>query len=321
MPLLLDTTDTDQCRKAPQRLGSDPRHFAEIPVSNPFDLDDDHAYQRWKERKLAAAPTALTDLVVEIGDPRALSDAEHAAILEHCRRANMAIYIGTTGDDPDKAIPITLGARFGLHRLDHNSGADEDAVTSLTVQTDAAHRNYIPYSNRPIAWHTDGYYNTPEQQIYGLLLHCVQPAETGGENALLDQEIAYILVRDRNPEYLRILMHPACMTIPANVVDGVELRAQQTGPVFSIRPDGRLHMRYTDRSRNISWRDDPSTTAAVSCLKEILRTPSPWHFTGRLESGWGLISNNVLHTRTGFTDGRTPRLLYRARYYDRLAET
>jgi hypothetical protein len=119
-----------------------------------------HAYQRWKERKLAAAPTALTDLVVEIGDPRALSDAEHDAILERCRRANMAIYIGTSGDDPDKAIPVALGARFGLHRLDHNRGADEDAVTSLTVQTDAAHRNYIPYSDRPIAWHTDGYYNT-----------------------------------------------------------------------------------------------------------------------------------------------------------------
>jgi hypothetical protein len=293
----------------------------EIPVSQPFDLDDDDTYQRWKERKLASAPTALADLVVEIGDPRTLSDAEHDAILERCRRANMAIYIGTTGDDPDKAIPVTLGARFGLHRLDHNRGADEDAVTSLTVQTDAAHRDYIPYSNRPIAWHTDGYYNTPERQIHGLLLHCVQPAETGGENALLDLEIAYILVRDRSLDHIRALMHPACMTIPANIVDGIELRREETGPVFSIRPDGRLHMRYTDRSRNIAWREDPSTTTAVSCLKEILRTPSPWHLAGRLESGWGLISNNLLHTRTGFTDGPKPRLLYRARYYDRIEGT
>lgn len=290
-------------------------------MSNPFDLDDDNAYRHWKERKLAAAPTALTDVVVEIGDPRTLSDAEHDAILERCRRANMAIYIGRTGDNPDKAIPVALGARFGLHRLDHNRGADEDAVTSLTVQIDAAHRDYIPYSDRPIAWHTDGYYNTPEQQIHGLLLHCVQPAEMGGENALLDHEIAYILVRDRSPDFIRALMHPACMTIPANIVDGVELRREETGPVFSIRPDGRLHMRYTDRSRNIAWRDDSSTTAAVSGLKAILHTASPWHLAGRLESGWGLIANNVLHTRTGFTDGRKPRLLYRARYYDRIDGT
>jgi hypothetical protein len=290
-------------------------------VSGPFDLDDNNAYQEWRERKLAAAPTTLDELVVEIGDPRDLSNAEHEAILDRCRRVNMAIYVGSTGDAPDKAIPIRLGAQFGLTRLDHNRGADDDAVTSLTVQTDAAHRNYIPYSNRPITWHTDGYYNRPEHRIQGLLLHCVQPAETGGENALLDHEIAYILIRDLNPDSIRTLMHPSCMTIPANLVDGVELRPAQSGPVFSIGPNGHLHMRYTHRERNIAWRDDPQTADAVSCLKQVLGTPSPWHLAGRLESGWGLISNNVLHTRTGFTDGSARRLLYRARYYDRIAGT
>ncbi|MCP5430235.1 MAG: taurine catabolism dioxygenase TauD, partial [Chromatiaceae bacterium] len=37
--------------------------------------------------------------------------------------------------------------------------------------------------------------------------------------------------------------------------------------------------------------------------------------------GWGLISNNVLHDRSGFEDDPDParkRLLYRARYYDRI---
>ena len=286
---------------------------------SPFDLDDDTAYLQWREHKLATAPTDLGALIVEIGDPRRLTPIEHAAILERCRLANMAIYVGTTGEDPDKSIPAELGASFGLHRLDHNRGADEDAITSLTIQTDVQHRDYIPYSDRPIAWHTDGYYNRPERQIHGLLLHCVHPAEQGGENALLDHEIVYILVRDRNPEFIRALTHPHCMTIPANRVDGEELRPEQPGPVFSIRPDGRLHMRYTNRARNIAWRDDPLTTEAVACLKEVLHTDSPWHFLGRLEAGWGLISNNVLHTRTGFTDGAIPRLLYRARYYDRIA--
>jgi len=50
----------------------------------------------------------------------------------------------------------------------------------------------------------------------------------------------------------------------------------------------------------------------------VLHRDTPWHVHGRLESGWGLVSNNVLHTRTGFTDGTVPRLLYRARYYDRV---
>ncbi len=289
--------------------------------SSPFNLGSDIAYQRWRERRLDAAPTTLAELVVEVDDPRELTAAEHAAILDRCRRANMAIYAGTSGEDADKSIPALLGARFGLNRLDHNQGADEDAISSLTVQDDAVHKGYIPYSNRPIAWHTDGYYNTSERQIHGLLLHCVHAAEQGGGNDLLDHEIVYCLVRDRSPDYIRALMHPLCMTIPANRSEGTELRPDQPGPVFAVRPDGTLHMRYTDRSRSIVWRDDPLTTEAVACLKGILHGESPWHLSGRLEPGWGLIANNTLHTRTGFTDGAVPRLLYRARYYDRIEKT
>ncbi|NCA69790.1 MAG: taurine catabolism dioxygenase TauD [Sphingobacteriia bacterium] len=290
-------------------------------MSHPFDLQDTDGYQRWREQKLAAAPTDLSELIVEVRDPRDLSDAEHAAILARCRRANLAIYAGHTGDDPDKEIPTRLGERFGLRRLDHNRGADEDAITALTVQTDTQHRDFIPYTNRPLAWHTDGYYNTPECWIHGMVLHCVRPAESGGANALLDHEIAYLLVRDRDPEHIRALMQPDCMSIPAHVVAGEEQRPQASGPVFSIRADGRLHMRYTHRARNILWHADPRTEAAVACLKEILETPSPWHLSARLESGWGLICNNVLHTRSGFTDGERPRLIYRGRYYDRIAGT
>lgn len=286
--------------------------------NSPFDLHHDTAYQRWREHKLATAPTDLNALIVEIGDPRQLTAAEHDAILDRCRVANMAIYVGNSGDDPDKAIPATLGASFGLQRLDHNRGADEDAITSLTVQTDGAHREYIPYSNRPIDWHTDGYYNAPAQQIHGLLLHCVHPAAEGGENALLDHEIAYLQIRDHNPEFIRALMQQNCMTIPAHHIDGEQVRPVQSGPVFAVRADGALHMRYTNRARNIVWHDDPLTAAAVAYLKNLLRTDSPWHFLGKLQAGWGLISNNVLHTRTGFTDDDTPRLLYRARYYDRI---
>ena len=111
------------------------------------------------------------------------------------------------------------------------------------------------------------------------------------------------------------------MTIPANLTDGEERRPEQSGPVFSIRPDGRLHMRYTDRKRNIVWRDDPLTREAVTFLRDILYRETRWHFRGKLQPGWGLVSNNVLHTRTGFEDGERPRLLYRARYYDRIAGT
>ncbi|WP_295458024.1 TauD/TfdA family dioxygenase [uncultured Thiodictyon sp.] len=289
---------------------------------NPFNLTDDDAYRRWRDARLASAPTRADELIVEVRDPRHLTAAEYQAILDRCRRANMAIYVSASGDDPHKSIPAALGDRFGLHRLEYNRGADTDAITSLKVQTDAGHAGYIPYTNRPIAWHTDGYYNTPARQVQGLLLHCVHAAIAGGANALLDHEVAYCLVRDQDPAFITALMHPQCMTIPANPGDGDgELRPEQTGPVFSVTAQGHLHMRYTNRARHCHWRDDPLNQAAVDCLKTVLHTPSPWHLEGRLEPGWGLISNNVLHTRTGFTDGPVPRLIYRARYYDRIAGT
>ena len=42
-------------------------------------------------------------------------------------------------------------------------------------------------------------------------------------------------------------------------------------------------------------------------------------FHYRLQAGEGLISNNVLHNRTAFEDGTGhKRLIYRARFYDRI---
>jgi hypothetical protein len=289
--------------------------------NSPFDLNNPQAYTAWRERKLATQPRSLEQLIVEIENPRCPSAAERAAILERCRWANMAVYVGSTGSDPDRAIVRELGLAFGLRALDHNPGANEDAVTSLTVQTDALHRGYIPYTNRPIAWHTDGYYNRLDRQIHGVILHCVQPADEGGENELLDHELVYILLRDHNPAYVRALSHPRAMTIPPNVVDGAELRPEQAGPVFSVYPDGHLHMRYTDRKRNIVWRDDPLTLEAVAYLKQLLHSDSSWRFRAKLQAGWGLICNNVLHTRTGFQDREHQRLLYRGRYYDRIQGT
>jgi hypothetical protein len=292
-----------------------------IRLRSPFDLDDSSAYTSWCEEKLAHYPRATGELVVEVHDPRALTPAEHAELHRLLRRTNIAIYSGRTGDDPDKEIVRELGRQFGLRRLDHNLCADDDAITSLRVASDALHEGYIPYTDRPIAWHTDGYYNPAAQQIRGLILHCVQPADVGGANRLFDPELAYMELRDENPDYICALMQPDAMTIPANRVDGRELRPERGGPVFSVARDGRLHMRYTARRRNVVWKEDPLLADAVDALHRILERGAPYRFEARLTSGQGLISNNCLHTRGAFRDGERERLIYRARYYDRIAGT
>ena len=295
-------------------------------MKTPFSLENDDLYQRWRDNKLENYPSKLADLVVELKNGKSMSDIEHAAILDRCKQTNMAIYVGNTGDDPDREIPHYVGQRFGLSHLNHNWLGDDDGLTSLTVadDEDEKRQNYIPYSNHPIKWHTDGYYNTADKQIHAVLLHCVKPASEGGENALLDQEIAYILLRDQNPDYIRLLMQDDVLTIPPRLNKENEIaRKEEAGPIFSVDPKtGNLHMRYTIRTYNVIWKQDSETQAALNALTKILGSDSPYIFRGKLESGMGLICNNVLHDRTGFSDSdEQHRLLYRARYFDRMAGT
>ena len=95
------------------------------------------------------------------------------------------------------------------------------------------------------------------------LLYCAQPAAEGGANELLDHEIAYIRIRDENPDWIRALMATDAFTIPRNSEGGEQIRPDHGGPVFSISPvDGSLHMRYSARQRNIIWKDDKATQEA-----------------------------------------------------------
>lgn len=279
------------------------------------------AYARWRERKLAHYPRRAEDLIVEVRDPRHPSEAEVGEIRRLCRAANMAVYAGPLVGPADKDIVRSLGARLGLACLHANPLADEDGISSLETTPEKSAAGFIPYSNRRLLWHTDGYYNAPDARIRAFILHCVRPAATGGENRVLDPEIAYILLHDADPEYVRALSASDAMTIPAHAVDGVELRPAQTGPVFSAH-DGALHMRYTARTRSIEWRPDETTCAAVRFLNGILDSDSPYVFALRLAGGQGLVCNNVLHNRSAFADDPAPgqgRLVYRARYLDRIA--
>jgi len=276
-------------------------------------------FERWRERKLARYPRRAEDLIVEVRDPRELSDSEAGEIRRVCAVANMAVYASPLGDLADKDIARRLGARLGLARLHANPLADEDGISSLEVAPEKSARGYIPYSSRRLLWHTDGYYNAPAQRIRAFILHCVRPAAAGGENRLLDPEIAYLLLRDADPRYVAALSAPDAMTIPANEEDPAAQRAAQTGPVFS-HEGGALHMRYTARTRSIEWQPDEVTQAAVRHLRQILDSDSPYVFRLRLQGGHGLVCNNVLHDRSAFTDAPGEgRLVYRARYFDRVA--
>ncbi len=289
-----------------------------IPPDSPFHLDNEAGYRAWRAAKLARA-AACRPAPVAIADPWRPDPAALARLQAALAAHNFALYALPAGASVDKAWLLGFARRFGLVRLDSNLCADEDSVSALRVVREGRPRDYIPYSDRPLNWHTDGYYNPPAQRIRSFVLHCVQQAARGGGNGLIDHERLYIALRDRDPQLVRALMAPDAMTIPANREGGRLLRPRQSGPVFSVDPlTGCLHMRYTARTRHIAWRDDPATRAATAALRELLADPAlvtRW----RLQPGQGLLANNVLHCRDGFRDAPGQRrLLLRARFFDRI---
>jgi len=283
-------------------------------------VEDSRGYAAWRERKFAGYPKCVEDLVVEVRDARRLSAAERAGILERVQRANMAVYASRCGDDPDKEIPRALGLQFGLARLDPNWLADDDGISSIAVRAGAPRGEFIPYTSKAIRWHTDGYYNPPQRRIRAVILHCVREAAEGGETQLLDHELAYLQLRDANPDWVRALMRPDAMTVPERTDGGEVERAARSGPVFSFDAgDGALEMRYTARTVSIQWAADPDVAGAVGFLAQTLSGGAPFALSLKLEAGMGVICNNVLHARSAFRDDPArPRLLYRARYYDRI---
>ncbi|MCG6985737.1 MAG: TauD/TfdA family dioxygenase [Thiocapsa sp.] len=303
-------------------------------MNDPFDLSQESDYLAWRARKLSAYPAGISRLRVPVARLDRPTEAERAALIRTIELYNMVL-VQVEAAQVDKRAVLSFGRALGLRRADTNLFADAEAVSSITDTPLAADRqgrsgadpvspaarsDYIPYTNRPLSWHTDGYYNRSDSQVMAWTLFCVRPSRVGGENGLIDHEIAYIRLRDDAPHHIIALSHPRALTIPAHVHDGRTIRPESVGPVFSVR-EGRLHMRYSARTRHVRWRDTPETDAARRALDRLFSRPDVFTFTCRLGPGEGLLSNNVLHCRSGFedeVDASQRRLLYRVRYLDRI---
>lgn len=305
-----------------------PQNKCPTSISDPAVLHDQfvdpEAFKLWSDNKLSRYQETIQNVVVDIKDPTHLTLPERSALLERLRKLNVVIYQCRAKDFTKKDLKF-LGLQLGLSRLDRNLCADGESISSVRVAESDLKTRYIPYTDQPLGWHTDGYYNNVDRAIRSFTLHCVHPARSGGINTFLDPEIVYLMVKNYSAEYAASLTKPDVFSVPANIEDGRELRPSYTGPVFAIDPtNGCLHMRYSARSRNISWNSRTEIQKASEYLKIAIDQAVDYTLTHKLESGQGVICNNILHNRTGFVNGTSAdrqRLLYRVRYYDRVLGT
>jgi hypothetical protein len=291
--------------------------------SGAFDLGNQAAYAAWRRRKLATSPRAGAMPILKVDNLSQPTDSEKKAILAQVAESNFAIYQAehfSADEDEVGAELRRFTDAFGLRIAEAHRSAGHNGVVALRVSMAEHQRGFIPYSRKAMNWHTDGYYNSKADTIRAFVLHCVRQADIGGQSQIIDNEIAYIRLRDASPEAVALLMNPEAMTIPESPEADGTVRPVSIGPVFFIE-EGKLIMRYTARTRSISWKDE-ATREAAALLQNLLESERDYLHTLTLQPGQGILNNNTLHNRTAFdpeaATGTSQRMLYRIRFHNRL---
>ena len=168
-------------------------------------------FKQWALEKEDNIPLNIDDLIVKIKDINHATLAEISNIKDKIKRFNCCIYQSEVGLNTQADL-INFAQCIGMETYDTNNIHNSPISLIMSLESKNA-LNYIPYTNKKLNWHTDGYYD--EKPIFSWLLHCEEPAYSGGENYLLDHELAireYIIKYDN----LESLSSLDAFTIPGN---------------------------------------------------------------------------------------------------------
>ena len=272
-------------------------------------------YKRWKDNKLATFTKNLDELTVQITSPNAISKPEKSMVISLLENHNIVFFHIDRVKQTNKSTIKNFASQIGLSNYELDSQSDEDGLTEIKdIKTTEKLSEYVPYTTKELNWHTDGYYTDQKNSVLSWLLFCKTSAESGGINKYLDHEIAYILFNNKSKRLMDLMLDDTCC-IPENSITN---RKEVFNPVFMFK-NKRLHMKFSMRKKNIIW--NKNSLQAIDVLKSIIKDSSEYHITKKLDTGMGVITNNVIHMRTAFTNSRNKnRLLYRLRSKKRVTE-
>ena len=266
-------------------------------------------FLRWAEEKEKNIPQNTDGIIVNIHNINNVKISEIAKIKETINKYNSCIYSSKVALKTNTNL-LKFVESVGMRTYDCNNIESNEISTITPLQNNKI--NYIPYTDKSLNWHTDGYYD--KKSIFSWLLHCVNPATLGGENYFLDHELAlreYIL---RNDDVNNLMAEDA-LTIPESKDTS---RSEISTYVFSFKNQyKKLHMRFSMRKDNIGT--SRKANSAITKLREIIENDcAKYSLTYKLQKNEGIITNNILHGREAFKDDKVKRKLLRIRSYERL---
>ncbi|MEK9906461.1 MAG: TauD/TfdA family dioxygenase [Gammaproteobacteria bacterium] len=266
-------------------------------------------FLKWASQKENNIPKNINEISVEIKDINRTTKNEISKIRSTLDRFNSCLYRSNRDLESNSCL-LDFAKAVGMKTFDCNNIEANEISTISSIKNEKI--QYIPYTNKALNWHTDGYYD--KKPLFSWLLHCINPADDGGENYLLDHELAmreYVLSHDD----IEVLMNKRAITIPESQGSN---RSELSTYIFSFDNDyEKLHMRFSMRKENIKMSDN--TLTAMSKLTNVIENNcSKYSITYKLSKNEGILSNNILHGRNSFKDDKVQRKLLRIRSYERL---
>ncbi|MCY4150472.1 MAG: TauD/TfdA family dioxygenase [Gammaproteobacteria bacterium] len=286
-------------------------------------FSNNRQFLSWKKQKLNGYGAEYTNTPVNIADPFRIREDEYNHLVEQVQRRNFVLYrLNPEYSESPQAI-MALCRQLGLVSTIGNPESGKNHISCITDRTQDPENfsRYIPYTTKPLNWHTDGYYYPENRKVRSFVMHCVNPAESGGENSLIDHEMLYIQMQEQAPDLIACLSLPDTLKIPENIDQGQTLRDAFEGPVYSLDENDHLYMRFTQRKHHIIWKQDPKVSQAIETLNALLSGPLLGKMTILLAKGEGILCNNIVHCRHAYTDSeskKVKRLLYRIRFNERI---
>ena len=232
------------------------------------------------------------------------TQTNRTTLLQLCQAVNdtgFALY--EWNDSPADVPGAVLKLLQALSLRDSDSGVIRELgeLSLLQDLSGTPKGRFPPYQSKAMNWHTDGYYNAAAETIRCFTLHCVEPAAEGGALLLMDDTYLVLALLRDDPLLVALLSHPEAMTLPQNADTDGHDRPARTTPLIQQHADGSLSMRFTTRSKNISWRCS-ETQAAAQRATELIDNHHKWQTRLTLKKGQGIITRNILHAREPFVD-------------------